>query len=1035
MPPGPPQLPRNPYVEFCVAVQAARRQAEGSRSPIAAACGVAASIYTHQVSNTLRVLTDVRVRHLLADEVGLGKTVQALMILNALRRQRPTLRALVIVPDQLVTQWRDEILTRAHSAPYDDSSGDSSQYIRLAWEAQLKTEDWSLADIDARRYQVLVVDEMHRLTEDVQRRIVRVSQEMQHLLILTATPAFQEVRRHSQLFSLLEPERTAIALQVGREQRGEISDSRVDAGSDMTEEEAADVVDYLIARDRQGLDSCDESDRARVALADCAYRRVIRTRRADFRGVLPSRRHLSKVVEPLYVESERQTLMWQYFTYLDELSLKLDPVLLAKRVILSPPSLEQRVDFLRRRGHDRDGLLEQVKPLVSKRAGDSRADELIDLLNAIWVANPEERVLVAAQDSLTVDYLYELVTSRLSEVGPLESRKTLQAARVRQGMTTEAVDDLAGIGNETAENLEAFQRGEALVLFAPEAAQVGLNLQCARVLILYSVPWRPQEVEQWIGRLDRIGNSAAFSAEGAKTIDVYTIVQRGLVDEKVVRVLESFRVFEQSVNLDGRHLANVTDAIEKAALSPGTVDWSRFESDTERMAAEDSARDLISPLHGHLPWTPAAAMALRSRFESTAPFQPTLQDYPPGNRTGLRAWDQAFEGMLKVLQRTGEYKIRTNLDQDDYKFRSLWYSYGEPGFQGQREVLSKICLSFGPDPEADRSPANAFCYVTKRSQIETPPRRAVRLVLEDRMVDRPLRFLSFGEQLHDELVERWAAVLGDHAGATIEIGLPITHPFFERITHPGAIITRVTDLTPLAALDARVEERTSMEAITAAVTKSARERVLDLILPFIGRVRSALEADSRWLVDQLQPVFSVEGIRKMPTGWETIPAETLSALVNPLLTDTSYLTTAVVHALTPEAELAAAAGLACLRDRDPHAANLAWGPVNAQFLTNVETRLHILQRECDDDTAVRALELKEALNRAELANAKGNRMQQARAGYERAFADDRLAMSKVYWERRLGWLRRVAEMVFELRPSERATQVLRVRRVAPVLAN
>jgi hypothetical protein len=200
-------------------------------------------------------------------------------------------------------------------------------------------------------------------------------------------------------------------------------------------------------------------------------------------------------------------------------------------------------------------------------------------------------------------------------------------------------------------------------------------------------------------------------------------------------------------------------------------------------------------------------------------------------------------------------------------------------------------------------------------------------------------------------------------------------------------------------------------------------------------VRSALEADSRWLVDQLQPVFSVEGIRKMPTGWETIPAETLSALVNPLLTDTSYLTTAVVHALTPEAELAAAAGLACLRDRDPHAANLAWGPVNAQFLTNVDTRLHILQRECDDDTAVRALELKEALDRAELANAKGNRMQLARAEYERAYADDRLAMSKVYWERRLGWLRRVAEMVFEVRPSERATQVLRVRRVAPVLAN
>ena len=68
---------------------------------------------------------------------------------------------------------------------------------------------------------------------------------------------------------------------------------------------------------------------------------------------------------------------------------------------------------------------------------------------------------------------------------------------------TKAVKDLAGFENETNENLEAFQRGHAQVLFAPEAAQVGLNLQCARILVLYSVPWRPEEVDQWIGRLDR----------------------------------------------------------------------------------------------------------------------------------------------------------------------------------------------------------------------------------------------------------------------------------------------------------------------------------------------------------------------------------------------------------------------------------------------------------------------------------------------------------------------------------------------------
>ena len=208
----------NPYVDLCLAVQAIRRDVERVRTPLATVTGVAASIYTHQLANTLRVLSDLRVRHLLADEVGLGKTVQALMVLNALRSQRTDLRALVVVPDRLVTQWRDEILTRAHTAPVggdDDSEG--AQYIHLAWEALLKQKDadgnpkWSLTDIDPTNYEVLIIDELHRLRADVQDRIVRAAPNFEHIIILTATPAFQRPERHAQIFAVLEPERCAIA--------------------------------------------------------------------------------------------------------------------------------------------------------------------------------------------------------------------------------------------------------------------------------------------------------------------------------------------------------------------------------------------------------------------------------------------------------------------------------------------------------------------------------------------------------------------------------------------------------------------------------------------------------------------------------------------------------------------------------------------------------------------------------------------------------------------------------------------------------
>ncbi len=451
------------------------------------------------------------------------------------------------------------------------------------------------------------------------------------------------------------------------------------------------------------------------------------------------------MVEPLGAESERQSLMWRYFTHLDELSVRFDPILLAKRVILSPPSLEQRVDYFRRGGHERAGLLEQVKSLVHRSHGDSRADALVDLLASIWARSPHERVLVAAHDNLTVDYLFQLVQARLPEVGPLGARIPLVAARVRQGQDTDAADDLAALGNETVENLEAFQRGTAQVLLATERVQVGLNLQCARVLVLYSVPWRPEEVEQWIGRLDRIGNTATFSEEDeAQTIDVYTIAQRGLVDEKVVTVLRRFHVFERSVNLDGDHLGEVTQLIEAAALRPDDVSWRDLEERTEVMAAEDAVQELQSALRPHLPWDVRWAKDVRSRVDSMPPVEPVLCELGEHASTGPRAWDRCVEPFFELLKRSGDYHVRSNTDAETgVRFRTLWYQFGPAEMYGRRDITALVALSFGVDPSRDRHPRNAHAFITRRSDIGSPPRRDVALTFEEERFRRPLQFASF----------------------------------------------------------------------------------------------------------------------------------------------------------------------------------------------------------------------------------------------------------------------------------------------------
>lgn len=1022
------RLSRDPYVDLCLHLQAVRRQVEEIRTPLVSAVGVAATIYSHQVANVLRVLTDIRVRHLLADEVGLGKTVQALMILNALHRQRPNLRALIIVPDTLAAQWRDELMTRAHTTPYETQLPGEGQYVRLTWEDQLRqkeadgTPKLALSDIDPARYQILIVDELHRLRSDLQDRIVRVSTDIEHVLVLTATPSFQRPERHAQLFALLEPERAERARWDVAETAEELA-----VASDLSNWPpwaAQRVVDELLARDRAAAATAvDEDALTAVSMSMCAYRRVIRTRRVDYPGVLPRRQHIPIVVEPLGAEIDRQALMWRYFAQLDKLSTRFDPVLLAKRVILSPPSLEQRIDFLRRRGHEVDGLLEQAKPLVHKSRGDSRADALVDLLAKVWAQDPEEPVLVAAQDNLTVDYLFDLVRSRLPVVGPIRSRVPLVAARVRQGMETDALEDLGGFGNETSENLEAFQRGDAQVLFVPEVAQAGLNLQCARVLVLYSVPWKPEEVEQWIGRLDRIGNSAAFPREGeARTIDIYTIAQRGLVDEKVVGVLQRFHAFERSVNLDGGHLGEVAQAIEDAALRPDAVNWHALEERTATMANEDAVQELNSALRPHLPWNFRWASTQRARLDAMRPVPPVIGEANEQSSGGPRAWDRAMESIFKLLDKAGDYYVRSKKDPETgNRFRTLWYRFGAAEMYGHRPVTAKVVFSFGMDPMEERSPQHAHAFISRRGVLESRPSREVLLELGQDRYRRPLRFVNFGDALHDELIDGWAQALPDQTA--VDMRYVDDHPLWIH-AEPGWFLLRMWLLDPAEALALSQTVAQTARAVAAAVTNSAPEQMAALVMPFQKAARCSLEADARWLRASLSGRAELNARWKSTGDWHEVSAAAIAALMNPLAHGQQDLP----RGLQTEPERTADAELGRLRASDKNGGEV-WSANFPEFSAQLRVRMCVVAEERRD-----AVDLaKRHLVRAEAAlvdaGDRGNRAQLTRAANLRDAALDQVAMTEVYWTHREAWLRTCEAAIVELRPSERFVAAIRARRV------
>lgn len=1010
----------HPYFDLCLSIQAVRRYSESLRTPLVTALGVGASIYPHQIANVLRVLTDVRVRHLLADEVGLGKTIQALMILNALRHQRKDLKVLIIVPDRLVPQWRDEIMTRAHTAPIGDKYAETQgnvegkRFIRLAWQDQFNrkeadgTSAFSLADIDPDHYDMLVVDELHSLRADVQDRIVRVSNRFQHLLVLTATPAFQIAERHAQLFALLEPERTALV------RRNIIKSSRgIQEGLSITDDIsgwpkwALSELLHLFKHQEHGtLNQRNEQPLNDLSESHCVYRRVIRTRRVDYEGILPKRNHIPLVVKPLEAETSRQKLMWQYLNYLSSVEKDYDLVRLAKRVILSPPSLDQRLNELRREGHDREGLLGQVKTLAHKSQGDSRADALIDLLLQLWTSNPKERVLIAAQDNLTVDYLFDLLVTRLPEVGPVYDRLPLVVARIRQGVTTEAVTDLGGYGNETNENLEAFQNGEAQVLIAPDAGQVGLNLQCARVLVLYSVPWKPSEVEQWIGRLDRLGNESIFDDNGEpRMIDVYTIVQKGLIDEKVVSVLTRYKVFEHSVNLDADSLTTVESRIEEAALQTDTFSWNALESETEELALQEESDGLDSVLSSYLPWTNQKAKQIKERIENLSPLEPTLFPFIPSKHSGPLGWDRAFEGMLRLIRLGNEYKMRLNNDAETgYRFQSLWYLFGDRSSYGQRDVLSRIVFSFGADPGRERHPGNAFAFITRREDISKPPVRSVQMKIkgEDNASEvfrRFLHFVNFGNILHDELIAGWLEE--SCTNTMIEVDFPKGHPLHN---HTGFYWLRTVVFDTAELLRVEMNRKQAGDAMVNVINKTKDDRLSVLIKESLKKLNNALEADTRWLRDHLTSFMQFEVYRRTHDGWYLEEKEMGRNLVDPFHKDLRRMPPSRALKLSEEHQLQLKTELDQLASKKSSIKPSHWGPTLPRFQNALSTRLAVIRAEANYETELLRSELEDAILAVKDAKNRGNRSQITRTENLKSEAEDLLQLTETFWKKREEWL-------------------------------
>ena len=472
-------------------------------------------LFPHQLNAAERASSADPVRWLLADEVGLGKTIEACLVLSRLVRTGRAERCLVVAPETLTVQWLGELWRKYHQVFVllddarladvvrdhgpDFNPFDVHRRVVIALETLVARPQLTARAVEA-GIDLLVVDEAHRLRRPpghpgspAWRATAPIAALGRHLLLLTAIPLDDDVHGFFRLLQLLRP-------------------------ADFPEDETFEA---RLAR-REPLPPCTSA-----------------TRRADIGGLPP------RVGIP--VESPDG---WRERLALVE----------AVRAAPAPHALGRRQKADRvRRAHASGAALQAL--LGGQDASLGRLAERADATDPrlAWLAREApawrdagEKTLVFVAHRETLEWLRtelsrraQLATGVFHE-GLSSARRDIEVAQFR----------LAG--------------GPSL-LVSTECGGEGRNFEFCRRLVLFDLPWSPLVVEQRIGRLDRIGRLVP--------VEVVHFVPPEGIGRDVARLFGSLGLFREPVAGLEPELARVEAALEVAALSPdGALSAARFET-------------------------------------------------------------------------------------------------------------------------------------------------------------------------------------------------------------------------------------------------------------------------------------------------------------------------------------------------------------------------------------------------------------------------------------------------------------------------
>ena len=565
----------------------------------------------HQIHALSRAISGDRVRYLLADEVGLGKTIEAGLVMRELKLRGLVRRILVVSPNGIATQWVAEMQTHFSEQFQLVLGDDISTLQRLAPGADQRNSAWSMfnqvivsldsvkpmdkrrgwtaervADYNRSRFEdlitagwdLVVVDEAHRLggsTDQVARYKLGkgLAEAAPYVLLLSATPHQGKTDAFHRLMNLLDDEafpdmdsvsRERVAPYVIRTEKRKAIDADGKPLFKPRRTQMAPVVwerrhhlqkllyeavtDYV----REGYNQALREKKRHIGFLMILMQRLVVSSTRAIRTTLE--RRLAALREGEQQASLRLAELDNGTEGLESSDDDMAELYDMDGQELLDELLKSHVSALQSEGSHVETLLDAT--VRCEQAGpDAKAEALIEWIYKLQAEEnePDLKVLIFTEFVPTQQMLKEFLEARGISVVTLNGSMDMEERKQAQ---------------------DAFRKSHR-VLVSTDAGGEGLNLQFAHVIINYDIPWNPMRLEQRIGRVDRIGQPKKVQAINFVFEDSVEFRVREVLEQKLSVIFDEFGIDKTGDVLDSSQAGEMfEDVFASAILNPDGIEAS-----------------------------------------------------------------------------------------------------------------------------------------------------------------------------------------------------------------------------------------------------------------------------------------------------------------------------------------------------------------------------------------------------------------------------------------------------------------------------